>query len=102
MTLVSSRHYSAAAATLTTDRGIPSLGALLRRRALLVIFKFAENVEPIVKLLEKYSDVSMSLADACLVCMTETLANPVVPDEGSGFPNLPLSQAAGDSARNAR
>lgn len=63
---------------LLGDRGIPSLGALLRRRALLVSFKLAENAEPIVKLLEKYSDVPMSLADACLVRMTETLANPIV------------------------
>jgi len=31
-----------------------------------------------VKLLEKYSDVPMSLADACLVRMTETLADPVI------------------------
>jgi len=63
---------------LLGHRGTPSLGALLRRRALLVAFRLAGNVEPIVKLLEKYSDVPMSLADACLVRMTETLANPVV------------------------
>jgi len=31
-----------------------------------------------VKLLEKYSDVPMSLADACLVRMTETLADPII------------------------
>ncbi len=63
---------------LLGERGIPSLGALLRRHALLVAFTFADNAEPIVKLLDKYSDVPMSLADACLVRMTETLANPVV------------------------
>lgn len=63
---------------LLGDRGIPSLGALLRRRALLVTFEFAENMEPIVKLIEKYSDIPMSLADACLVRMTETLANSIV------------------------
>jgi uncharacterized protein len=63
---------------LLGQRGTPSLNALLRRRALLVSFSFAENVEPIVKLLEKYSDVPMSLADACLVRMTETLADPIV------------------------
>jgi uncharacterized protein len=63
---------------LLGDRGIPSLGALLRRRALLVAFRLAENVDPIVKLLEKYSDIPMSLADACLVRMTETLPNPIL------------------------
>ena len=52
--------------------------ALLRRRALLVTFELAENVESVVKLIEKYSDVPMSLADACLVRMTETLADPIV------------------------
>lgn len=59
-------------------RGAPSLGELLRRRALLIGFELAENLEPVLKLLEKYSDVPMSFADACLVRMTETLADPVV------------------------
>ena|SRR5215510_5838962 len=63
---------------LLGDRGVASLGALLRRRALLVTFELAENVEPVVKLIEKYGDLPMSLADACLVRMTETLADPVV------------------------
>lgn len=59
-------------------RGVPSLGALLRRRAVLVSFALAENMESVVKLIEKYRNVPMSLADACLVRMTETLANPIV------------------------
>ena len=63
---------------LLGDRGIPSLGALLRRRAVLVSFILAENVEPVLKLIEKYGNVPMGLADACLVRMTETLADPVV------------------------
>ena len=56
----------------------PNLGALLRRRALLVAFTLAENVEPVVKLIEKYSIVPMGFADACLVRMTETLADPII------------------------
>jgi len=32
----------------------------------------------LLQLMEKYADVPMSLADACLVRMTETLAEPVV------------------------
>jgi len=32
----------------------------------------------VLKLLHKYADVPMSLADACLVRMTETLADPVI------------------------
>jgi predicted nucleic acid-binding protein len=63
---------------LLGGRGTPNLGALVRRRALLDTFEFAKNVEPVVRLIEKYSDVPMSLADACLVRMTETLADPLV------------------------
>ena len=63
---------------LLGGRGAANLGALLRRRALLVNFELAENVEPVVRLVEKYADVPMSLADACLVRMTETFADPFV------------------------
>src|ERR1700752_5047159 len=60
---------------LLGERGAASLGSLLRRRALAVAFEVAESIEPVTKLIEKYSDVAMSLADACLVRMTETLAD---------------------------
>jgi uncharacterized protein len=63
---------------LLGGRGVPALGALLRRRVLRTAFTLTENVEPVVKLIEKYSDVPMSLADACVVRMSETLANPIV------------------------
>ena len=58
--------------------GAPALSALLRRRSVLVAFGLADDLEPVLKLMQKYSDVPMSLADACLVRMTETLADPVV------------------------
>ena len=63
---------------LLGERGATNLGALLRRRALLVTFELAENVEPVVRLSEKYANIPMGLADACLVRMTETLADPIV------------------------
>jgi predicted nucleic acid-binding protein len=63
---------------LLGERGAPNLSALLRRRALLIAFTLAETVEPVVKLIEKYSNVPMGFADACLVRMTETLADPIV------------------------
>lgn len=63
---------------LLGEHGSSKLGALIRRRALTVSFAFAENLEPVLKLIEKYSDVPMAFADACLVRMTETLADPVV------------------------
>jgi predicted nucleic acid-binding protein len=63
---------------LVGESGAGNLAALLHRRAMVVGFKLAENLEPVLKLIEKYSDVPMSLADACLVRMTETLANPIL------------------------
>jgi uncharacterized protein len=59
-------------------RGAPGLSALLRRRAVLVAFDLANDLEAVLKLMQKYAQVPMSLADACLVRMTETLADPVV------------------------
>jgi predicted nucleic acid-binding protein len=59
-------------------RGAPALSALLRRRTLLAAFDLDNDVESVLKLLQKYSDVPMSLADACLVRMTETLPDPVI------------------------
>ena len=63
---------------LLGERGASSLGEVLRRRALVIAFELAENVQAITKLIEKYSNVPMSLADACLVRMTETLADPII------------------------
>jgi predicted nucleic acid-binding protein len=63
---------------LLGERGAPNLGALIRRRALLIGFALAENVDPVVKLIEKYSNVPMGLADACLVRMTEILTDSII------------------------
>jgi predicted nucleic acid-binding protein len=66
-------------------RGTPGLGALLRRRALIVSFDLDDDVESVLKLLRKYADVPMSLADACLVRMTETLPLPFILTTDSDF-----------------
>ena len=58
--------------------GVKGFGELLRRQALLLAFSLKENMEPVLRLMEKYSDVPMSFADACLVRMTETLSEPVL------------------------
>ena len=65
--------------------GAPGLGALLRRRALIAAFDLDDHVEPVLKLLQKYADVPMSLADACLVRMTETLPDPIILTTDSDF-----------------
>jgi len=63
---------------LLGPRGTPALSGLLRRRSVLVAFDLGGNLEAVLRLMQKYASVPMSLADACLVRMTETLADPVV------------------------
>jgi len=59
-------------------RGRPAMSTLLRRQALVLAFSFPENLGFILKLLEKYADVPISFADACLVRMTEIVGNPIL------------------------
>ena len=59
-------------------RGTRSLFGLLHRGAVVCSYRFADDVEAISKLLEKYQDVPMSFADACLVRMTEIINDPVL------------------------
>src|SRR5262245_25520798 len=66
-------------------QGSPALLALLRRGALHARFDLEANVESVIKLLEKYVDRPASLADACLVRMTETLSSPMVLTTDSDF-----------------
>jgi predicted nucleic acid-binding protein len=63
---------------LLSPRGAPALAALLRRRALVAAFHLGEAPDEVLKLMQKYADVPMSLADACLVRMTEILPDPVL------------------------
>ena len=63
---------------LLGPRGLASLDALLRRQAARVAFDLAANMNPVLALMQKYADVPMSLADACLVRMSETLPGPII------------------------
>ena len=63
---------------LLGGRGTRSLASLLRRGALVCSYRFADDMDAVLKLLEKYADVPMSFADACLVRMTETLNDPML------------------------
>lgn len=56
-------------------RGAPALRALLRRGSLRLAFDLGDQLEPVLKLMQKYADAPMSLADACLVRMSETLSD---------------------------
>jgi predicted nucleic acid-binding protein len=55
-----------------------SLAALLRRRAVVPRFDLDAEMQPVLTLMQKYENVPMSLADACLVRMTETVSDPVL------------------------
>jgi predicted nucleic acid-binding protein len=63
---------------LLGPRGRPALSALLQREAVTVSFDLADHVDAIVAFMEKYSDVPASLADACLVRMTELADDPLL------------------------
>jgi predicted nucleic acid-binding protein len=59
-------------------RGSPALAALLRGRAVVSAFHLGDEVERVLTLMQKYADLPMSLADACLVRMTEALTDPLL------------------------
>lgn len=42
------------------------------------MFDLADELDRVLGLMQKYANVPMSLADACLVRMSETLADPVI------------------------
>jgi uncharacterized protein len=69
---------------LGPDTG-PSLMGLLRRGAVISAFRFDDGAEEVLRLMEKYVDVPMSFADACLVRMTETLSDPILLTTDSDF-----------------
>ncbi len=58
--------------------GAPGLAALLRRRAVVCAFDLGQEVEEVLKLMQKYADLPISLANACLVRMAEVLTDPVL------------------------
>jgi predicted nucleic acid-binding protein len=59
-------------------RDAESLAALLRRDAVATPFRFDQSTEAVLALMQKYADVPMSFADACLVRMTEILPDPLL------------------------
>lgn len=65
--------------------GAPVLMELLRRSALLTSFDFGQHQAPVLALMKKYADVPMSLADACLVRMSEISADSLIVTIDSDF-----------------
>lgn len=58
---------------------------LLRDGRLRVAYGLRDETKPALDLMDKYADVPMSLADACLVRMTETLPDPVIMTTDADF-----------------
>ncbi len=65
--------------------GASTLKEMLRRAALTLTFDLGDELNVVLDLMDKYADVPMSLTDACVVRMSETLADPVVVTTDSHF-----------------
>ena len=64
---------------LIGERRAAGLNAMLSRRAVVARFN------AVVAFLQKYASVPMSFADACLVRMSETMADPLILTTDSHF-----------------
>ena len=67
------------------DHGVDALMKLLHRGAIATRFSLADELPSVAKLLKRYASVPMSLADACLVRMSEQFANSTVLTLDSDF-----------------
>jgi predicted nucleic acid-binding protein len=63
---------------LLAGRGTLGVASLVRRGVLICNYRFADHSDAVLRLLEKYSQVPMSFADACLVRMTEVVNDPTL------------------------
>ena len=70
---------------LLTHEGQAALSTLLARHSVVPSFSLAEHLDRVLALMDKYADVPMGLADACVVRMSEVLANPKVLSTDSDF-----------------
>ena len=70
---------------LVEQRGVSTLENLLRLGGIVLTFDLSRELGPVLDLMDKYDNVPMSLADACLVRMTEILPEPVVVTTDADF-----------------
>jgi predicted nucleic acid-binding protein len=70
---------------LLAPEGCATLRLACRRGALHITVTDPEVFIPVLDLLDKYSDVPMSIADACLVRLTEILPDPLLLTTDSDF-----------------
>jgi predicted nucleic acid-binding protein len=70
---------------LLAPEGCATLRLACRRGALRIFQPHEDTLIPVLDLLEKYADVPMSIADACLVRLTEILPDPLLLTTDSDF-----------------
>jgi len=70
---------------LLAPDGCATLRLACRRGALTISSVSEEAFVPVLDLLEKYADIPMSIADACLVRLTEILPDPLLLTTDSDF-----------------
>jgi len=63
---------------LLGQRGARGLADILGRRAVIPAFDLGAEIDNVLRLMRRFADVPMSLADACLVRMTEVLPEPTL------------------------
>lgn len=63
---------------LLNPAGRHALRTAIRRGALHLVAVLSDEATSVLALLDKYQDVPMSAADACVVRLTETLPDPLV------------------------
>lgn len=70
---------------LLAPDGCATLRLACRRGALRIVSLDGDAFLPVLDLLDKYADVPMSIADACLVRLTEILPHPLLLTTDSDF-----------------
>lgn len=70
---------------LLAPEGCATLRLACRRGALRIAPLHEDAFLPVLNLLDKYADVPMSIADACLVRLTEILPDPLLLTTDSDF-----------------
>jgi predicted nucleic acid-binding protein len=68
-----------------TDNGPQSVFKLLERGLIQIPFNLETEINLILKLMEKYKNIPMSLADACLVRMCEQISESIICTLDSDF-----------------
>ncbi len=61
-----------------SDKGIENVHKLLDRKLIQIKFQLNDDLKPVADLMKKYKDVPMSLADACLVRMSEQISESAI------------------------